>query len=429
MDSLRFIGRALRYRNYRLFFAGQSVSLIGTWLQQTALPWLVYRLTSSVFLLGVVGFLSQIPTFLLTPLAGVLIDRLDRRRILMITQIAAMLQALLLWLLLVSHHMSIPAVLILSFLLGVVNAFDIPARQAFVIDMVEHKEDLGNAIALNSSMVHAARLIGPTIAGVLIGFAGEASCFLLNGLSFLAVIVSLMKMRIRQRPRAFKQDSLWQGLKEGIRYVSSHIPMKAVLALLTIVSLTGMPYMVFMPVFARDIFYGTSYTLGFLIGASGLGALGGAVYLASRGGIKGFGRMIAGASALFGLGLMAFALSKTLWLSWGCMVLVGFGMMVQFAATNTVLQTIVEDSKRGRVMSLYTVAFMGTTPLGSLIEGWMAHRLGVPITIFAGGLICLIASLGFARYLPYLREVMSASATMSQGEISPSQRLGGLQQL
>ncbi len=406
METLRFIGRALRYRNYRLFFAGQSVSLIGTWLQLTALPWLVYRLTGSAFLLGVVGFLSQIPTFLLTPLAGVLIDRMDRRRLLLLTQTASMLQAFLLWLLLVSHHMSVPAVLILSFVLGLINAVDIPARQAFIIDMVEHKGDLGNAIALNSSMVHAARLIGPTIAGVLIGSAGEASCFLLNGLSFLAVIVSLLKMNIQPRQVPAHQISLWQGIQEGIVYVKGHMPMKIILVLIATVSLTGMPYMLFMPVFAKDIFHGTAYTLGFLIGASGLGALCGAIYLASRQGIKGLGRIMAGASALFGLGLMAFALSKILWLSWVCMVLVGFGMMIQFAASNTVLQTIVEDNKRGRVMSLYTVCFMGTTPIGSYIEGWLAHRMGVTTTIFLGGLICLIASLNFARNLPALRQAM-----------------------
>ncbi len=406
MNILRSIGRALRYRNYRLFFAGQSISLIGTWLQQTALPWLVYRLTSSVFLLGVVGFLSQIPAFLLTPFAGVFIDRMDRRHMLLITQTTSMLQALLLWLLLVSHHMSVPAVLILSLVLGIINAFDIPARQSFVVDMIENKEDLGNAIALNSSMVHAARLIGPTLAGIIIGLAGEASCFLLNSLSFLAVIASLLKMNTQPRPVAVSQTSIWNGVKEGVSYVRGHIPMRAILFLIATVSLTGMPYMIFMPVYAKDIFHGTSYTLGFLIGASGLGALAGAMYLASRQGIQGFSRIIAGASSLFGLGLMAFAISQTLWLSWGCMVLVGFGMMVQFAATNTVLQTLVQDAKRGRVMSLYTVCFMGMTPVGSFIEGWMAHHLGVPLTIFVGGLVCLLASLSFARNLPSLRKAM-----------------------
>ncbi|MEI7998805.1 MAG: MFS transporter [Candidatus Omnitrophota bacterium] len=406
METIKFIGRALRYRNYRLFFAGQSVSLVGTWLQLTALPWLVYRMTSSVFLLGVVGFLSQIPTFILTPLAGVLIDRFDRRRLLVITQIASMLQALILWVLLVSGHMSVPAILALSFLLGLINAIDIPARQSFVVDMVESKNDLGNAIALNSSMVHAARLIGPTIAGVLIGIAGEASCFLLNALSFLAVIFSLLKMNIRPVLKASSDTSLWQGIQEGISYVRGSVPMKAILILMAIVSLSGMPYMVFMPVFAKDIFNGTPSTLGFLIAASGLGALCGAVYLASRQGIKGLGRIMAGSSALFGLGLMVFALSKILWLSWAAMVLIGFGMIIQFAASNTILQTIVEDTKRGRVMSLYTVAFMGMTPIGSFIEGALAHRIGVSTTIFIGGAVCLIAAIGFARQLPFIHQAI-----------------------
>jgi len=406
MQTLKFIARALRYRNYRLFFAGQSVSLIGTWLQLTALPWLVYRLTSSAYLLGVVGFLSQIPTFLLTPLAGVLIDRMDRRRLLLLTQTASLLQALLLWVLLVSHHMSVPAVLALSFVLGLINAIDIPARQSFVIDMVENKEDLGNAIALNSSMVHAARLIGPTVAGVLIGWVGEGSCFLLNALSFLAVIVSLLKMNIPQRKKVSSNISLWKGIREGFLYVSAHTPMKAILLLMAMVSLTGMPYMVFMPVFAKDIFHGSPSTLGFLISASGLGALCGAVYLASRQGIKGLGRIMAGASALFGLGLMAFSLSRILWLSFVSMIFVGFGMMILFAASNTILQTIVEDNKRGRVMSLYTVAFMGMTPIGSFVEGILAHRLGVPVTIFIGGFVCLLASLIFAKKLPSVRKAM-----------------------
>jgi MFS family permease len=406
MRTLRFIGRALRNPNYRLFFAGQSISLIGTWLQMTALPWLVYRLTESPFLLGVVGFLSQIPTFLLTPLAGVLLDRMDRRYVMLTTQTCSMVQAFILWGLFITHHISIPAILILSFVLGIINAFDIPARQAFIVDIIDHKNDLGNAIALNSSMVHAARLIGPSIAGVLIGLAGEASCFLLNALSFLAVIISLLKMTIHPHPKPSSSMGLWDEIGEGVSYVTNHIPMRAILVLIATVSLTGMPYMVFMPVFAKDIFHGTAYTLGFLVGASGFGALAGAMYLASREGIKGFGRILAGSSALFGIGLMAFSLSNILLLSWFCMILVGFGMMIQFAASSTVLQTIVDDSKRGRVMSLYTISFMGMTPIGSFIEGSLSHRFGVPLTMFVGGLVCLLASLNFARNLPLLREAM-----------------------
>ncbi|MBF0490678.1 MAG: MFS transporter [Candidatus Omnitrophica bacterium] len=424
MQTLRFIGRALQYRNYRLYFLGQSVSLIGTWLQMTALAWLVYRLTSSAYLLGLVGFLSQIPTFLLTPMAGVLIDRMDCRRLLIMTQSASLVQASILGLLLITNHISVPAILILSFVLGLINAIDIPARQSFVVDIIEKKEDLGNAIALNSSMVHGARLIGPTIAGLLISVAGEASCFLLNALSFLAVIFSLLNMKISLRPKDISQLTLWQGIGEGFVYVAGHIPMRAILILVATLSLTGMPYMVFMPVFAKDIFHGNASTLGFLIGASGLGALSGAIYLASRQGIKGYGRLLAGSSALFGIGLMVFALSHLLWLSWMAMVVVGFGMMMLFAVSNTLLQTVVEDNMRGRVMSIYTVAFMGMTPLGSLIEGWCSHRIGVPMTMLIGGGICLLAALNFARNLPMLRQAMhryrdaKASSSMTDPNIA-----------
>lgn len=403
---LKAIGRAFRYRNYRLYFTGQSISLVGTWLQLTALPWLVYSLTGSVFLLGLVGFLSQIPAFFLTPIAGVWIDRFDCRRLLLITQTASLVQALVLWLLLITGHMNVPAILILSLILGIINAVDIPARQSFVLEMVEHKEELGNAIALNSSMVHAARMIGPAIAGVLIALIGEASCFLLNALSFLAVIIAFLRMKMTPRLKQPSQASLWREMKEGFSYVAGHLPMRSIMVLVAWVSVSGMSYLVFMTVIAKDILKGTPYTLGFLLGASGVGALGGAMYLASRQGLKGLVRLLAGSAALFGLGLILLGLSKTLWISYISMAFVGFGMMMLFATSNTILQTLVDDNKRGRVMSIYTVCFMGMTPVGNYIQGWLAHHVGVPAVIFCSGLICLLAALNFVRYLPAIRDAM-----------------------
>ena len=419
MNKLKSIGRAFRYRNYRLYFAGQSISLTGTWLQLTALPWLVYSLTGSAFLLGVVGFLSQIPAFVLTPIAGVWIDRLDCRKLLLMTQSASLIQALVLWMLLISGHMSVPAILILSLILGIINAIDIPARQSFVLDMVENKEDLGNAIALNSSMVHGARMIGPAIAGILIALAGEASCFLLNALSFVAVITSFLLMTIKPRVKKISKASVWAEMKDGFAYVAGHLPMRSIMILIALISLSGMPYMVFMTVFAKDIFHGSPYTLGFLLGSSGMGALAGAFYLATKQGIKGFGRLMAGAAALFGLGLMSLGLSKTLWVSYISMAFVGFGMMMIFALSNTILQTIVEDNKRGRVMSIYTVCFMGMTPVGNYIEGWLAHHFGVPMVVFFGGVVCLLAALNFARHLPAIRQVMHQHRSQQDSEVIP----------
>ena len=396
--------RALSYRNYRLFFFGQSISLVGTWMQQVAMSWLVYRLTGSALLLGTVGFTSQIPTFLVAPFAGVLADRSNRRLLLLATQGLAMAQAFLLAYFVLSGSIRVWHIIALSLLLGLVNGFDIPVRQSFVIEMVEGKQGLANAIALNSSMVNAARLVGPAIAGMLISLLGEGSCFLLNGLSYLAVLVSLLAMRVAPRPQRRARSSMLYELREGVKYAVDSVPIRVILLLMALMSLMGMPYAVLMPVFAKEVLHGGPHTYGFLVAASGVGALIGTVYLASRRSIIGLGRLIAISCALFGAGIAAFALSGVLWISLFFLLLSGFGAMVQVAASNTILQTIVDDDKRGRVMSFFTMSFMGMTPFGSLFAGAVAGKIGAPITVQIGGLACLVGALLFASWLPSFRE-------------------------
>ena len=401
--GLNLIFRALSHRNYRLFFGGQSISLIGTWMQQIAVNWLTFRLTHSPFLLGVVGFTSRIPTFLFASFAGVLADRWNRHRILVVTQILSMIQALILALLVLTETIAIWHLLVLSFCLGLINALDIPTRQSFVVEMVENQGDLGNAIALNSSMVNGARLVGPSIAGILIAAVGEGICFLLNGLSFLAVIASLLAMKLRPKKIEQQRTPVWLGLREGFAYAFGFPPIRSVLLLLALVSLMGMPYMVLMPVFAKQILHGGPQTLGFLMAATGCGALAGAIFLASRKSVLGLGKMIVIASALFGVGLIIFSMSRVLWLSLCLMMVSGFGMMVQMTSSNTILQTIVEEDKRGRVMSLYTMAFMGMVPFGNLFGGSLASAIGAPETIMIGGVSCIVGSILFAAKLPSLR--------------------------
>ncbi|MGD0887150.1 MAG: MFS transporter [Thermodesulfovibrionales bacterium] len=398
--------RALRHRNYRLFFLGQGISLIGTWMQQIALSWLVYRLSNSAVLLGVVGFATRIPTFLVAPLAGVLADRWNRRRLLILIQSLAMAQAFILSFFVLSGTITVWLIIVLGLFLGCVNSFDIPVRQSFVLDMLENKEDLGNAIALNSSLVNGARLLGPSVAGILIATVGEGMCFLINGMSYIAVIAALFAMRILPRQRATDQPTLVQNLKEGFSYTFGFPPIRDILLLLALVSLLGMPYVTLMPVFARDILHGGSHTFGFLMGATGIGALIGAMCLAARKTVAGLGPVIAIAAGVFGAGLVTFSFSRLLWLSLGLMVMTGFGMMVQMAASNTVLQTIADDEKRGRVMSFYTVAFIGMTPFGSLLSGWAASWFGVRITVFLSGIFCAIGGLIFAVRLPGLHEMV-----------------------
>ena len=396
--------RALRNRNYRLFFAGQGVSLIGTWMQRIAMSWLVYRLTNSPFLLGLVGFAGQIPTFLLASFAGVFIDRWDRHRLLLATQTIAMVQASLLALLTLTGLVAVWHIFVLAICLGLVNAFDTPTRQSFVIDMLEDKEDLGNAIALNSFMVNGARLVGPSLAGITVAAFGEGICFLLNGLSFLAIIVSLLAMKIDRKIRKGASTHPFQGLMEGYRYAFGFAPIRYLLLLLALTSLMGMPYMVLMPIFARDVLHGGPHTLGFLMSAAGIGALVSASYLASRKSVLGLGRVIVFGSVMFGCGLIFFSLSRYMLLSLAFMLLTGFGVMTVLTSCNTILQMIVEEDKRGRVMSFYAMAFMGMVPFGSLMGGCLATRIGAPGTLMFGGICCIAASFFFARKLPLLRK-------------------------
>ncbi len=400
------IGRSFAHRNYRLFFFGQGVSLLGTWMQQTAATWLVYRLTDSPLLLGVTNFAGQFPVLILSPFAGVLGDRWNRRRILLCTQTLAMVQAFALFCLMISGTIEVWQVIGLSFVLGCINAFEMPTRQAFVTEMVDAREDLSNAIALNSSLVNVARLVGPSVAGILIGYAGEATCFFLNGLSFLAVIVALWQMRIRPQVRNRSPGSVWHGLQEGFVYAFGFAPVRAVLLLVGLMGLAGMPYMVLIPVFAQEFLHGGPKTYGFMVGAAGVGALAGSLYLAARTSVLGLGRLLALTPMTFGLGAIAFSFSRLTWLSMACLVLTGFSMMVQIAAGNTILQTIVDEEKRGRVMSFFAVAVLGMMPLGSLVVGSLAQWIDSPNTLRLGASVCIVGGLLFARQLPALRRIM-----------------------
>jgi MFS family permease len=398
--------RSLRHRNFRLYFGGQSISLIGTWMTRLATSWLVYRLTGSAFLLGVVGFAGQIPTFIFAPFAGVWIDRLDRRQVLLVTQILAMVQSLALAGLTLARHIDIHEIIWLSAFQGLINAFDMPARQAFLVQMVEDKQDLGNAIALNSSMVNLARLVGPSLAGAVIAVSGEGTCFLIDGVSYIAVIASLVAMRLPQGIVKPSADSMLAQLKEGWAYVSGFAPVRTILLLFAIVSLMGWPFTVLMPIFAANILHGGPHTLGFLMGAVGIGALVSAISLALRKSVLGLGRMIPIATASLGVGLILFGMSRMLWLSLLLMLVCGFGMMQQMAASNTIIQTIVEDSKRGRVMSFYAMAFVGMAPFGSLLAGGMAHAIDAPRTVMLSGVCCVAGAAWFVTQMPTIRRLI-----------------------
>ncbi len=406
MPDLGFAVRALRSRNYRLFFGGQSISLIGTWMTRVATSWLVYRLTDSAILLGLVGFAGQVPAFFLGPIAGVWVDRWDRHRTLVVTQILSMLQSFALAALALAKIITVWEVLLLAFAQGLINAFDMPARQAFVVQMVENREDLGNAIALNSSMVNAARLVGPAIAGVLIAGVGEGYCFLVDGISYIAVIVSLLLMHITARQARKASRRVLSELHEGWRYVTESAPIRSILLNLALVSLFGVPYTVLMPIFASGILGGGAHTLGFLMSATGVGALLGAVTLAMRRSVLGLGRRIVYMTAMFGAALIAFSFSRMLWLSLLLLPFAGFGMMQQMASSNTILQTIVDDEKRGRVMAFYSMAFQGMAPFGSLVAGALAARIGAPGTVALSGAFCIAGSVWFAARLPRIREVI-----------------------
>jgi MFS family permease len=397
-DSLR----SLRHRNFRIFILGQGISLMGTWMTRLATSWLVYRLTDSTFLLGVVSFAGQIPTFILCPFAGVWIDRLKRREVLLVAAMLAAVQSLALAGLTLSGRITIAEILGLSVMQGVINAFDVPARQSFYIQLVGGKEDLGNAIALNSAVVNATRLLGPALAGLIIAAVGEGYCFLIDGLSYLAVIASLYAVTIDAPALARAKASLLVQLKEGWVYVSAFGPIRTVLVLFVLTSLASVPYWVLMPVFATKVLHGGPHTLGFLVGSGGLGALLAAVRLAGRKSVQGFYRVITWGAVLMGLGMAGFSFSRNVWLSMSLMAVMGYGMMQAFGASSTVIQMLVHDDKRGRVMSYWTMAFMGSVPIGSLIVGSAAPIIGAPGTVLLGGAIALLGAAWFGLTVPRL---------------------------
>ena len=408
----KFVGRynalrALNHPNFRLYFGGQGLSVIGTWVQRIALTWLVYRLTNSAFLLGVVGFSGQIPLLIVTPFAGVLADRLNKHKILLYTQALSMAQAFVLAVLVLTNAIQVWEIIVLSIILGVFDALDMPTRQSFMVEMVgNNREDLGNAIALNSSMVNGARLIGPAIAGILISLFGEGWCFLLNAFSYIAVIISLLKMKVTPKPAVTKKKETFKELKEGLKYAFGFAPIKTILLTLAIVSFMGTPIRILAPVFVKHYFHGGADLFGFLMGASGLGALSGAVFLMNRKSVLGLGKLITYAVFTFSIGLIAFAISHVLVLSVIFMFMTGIGMMIQLAGSNTLLQTIVDDDKRGRVMSLYAMAFRGIAPFGSLLAGTAAGLIGASLTLIIGGMFCLLGAVYFLTNLPKMRTLI-----------------------
>jgi MFS family permease len=406
-SNLRQILRAFRYRNYRLYFLGQSISLVGTWMQHTAMAWLVYRLTGSPLLLGVVGFTGQIPALVLTPITGVLVDRWPGRRVLLVTQALALVQAAVLAALALSGTIEVWHVMVMAAFLGSVNALDMPARHAFVIQMVETKDDLPSGIALNSSMFNVARLIGPCVAGVIVAVWSEGGCFLLNAISYVAVLAALGAMRVSDEARGDGGADLWAGLKSGICYVAGSAPIRAVLLLLAAFSLMGLPYAILLPVFARDVLGGGPHTLGFLVSATGAGSIVGATYVASRRDAAGLQRLIPAGLALFGLSIALFAASPTLVPAMVALLCAGCGALIVFPSCNTLIQTVVDDTKRGRVMSLYTLAFMGMSPFGALLVGTLADHLGAPRTVAIYGVCCLALAGLYSLRVPSLTAALT----------------------
>ncbi len=398
--------RALRHRNFKLFFVGQGISLIGTWMTRLATSWLVYRLTHSALLLGIVSFAGQIVGFLLGPFAGVWVERLNRRKLLVWTQMASSIQSLALAVLTLAHVITLWEIIALTALQGLINAFDMPGRQSFLVQMVEDPNDLSNAIAINSSMANGGRLVGPAIAGMLIAAAGEGWCFLIDGLSYFAVIASLLMMRIQPLEIRRSTRSMLEQMREGWDYVRTFPPIRTILLLFALLSLMGWPYSVLLPVFAGQVLHGGAHTLGWLTGASGVGALASAISLTLRKSVNGLTRMIQIAAAMLGIGLILFGLSHTLWLSLVLMVFVGFGLMQNAAVSNTIIQSLVTEDKRARVMSYYTMAFFGAAPFGSLLAGALAHSIGAPYTVMVSGAFCVAGSLWFTLERAKLRAMM-----------------------
>ncbi len=398
--------RALRHRNFKLFFAGQSISLIGTWMTRLATSWLVYRLTHSALLLGIVSFAGQIVAFLLAPIAGVWVERLNRRKLLVWTQAAAAAQSLAMAALTLAHVITLWEIIALAAFQGLINAFDMPGRQSFLVQMVEDRNDLSNAIAINSSMANGARLIGPAIAGMVIAAVGEGWCFLIDGVSYFAVIASLLLMRINPMEIRLRASSMLEQMREGWDYVRTFRPIRSILLFFVLISLMGYPYMVLLPIFAGHVLRGGAATLGWLTGASGIGALTSAISLAVRKSMAGLTRMLQVAAAMLGGALICFGFSHTLWLSLVLMVFAGFGMIQSASVSNTIIQALVAEDKRARVMGYYTMAFFGGAPFGSLLAGALAHRIGAPYTVMILGVFCVAGSLWFTLERPKIRAMM-----------------------
>jgi MFS family permease len=408
--GVRRLFRALYARNYRLYFGGQSLSVLGSWMQRIALSWWVYRGTHSALVLGVVGCAGQLPALLLAPVVGALVDRWDRQRLLVVTQTLAMLQALVLAWLVLAEVATLWPLLLVSALLGVINAVDMPARQALIVDLVDEQEDLSNALALNSAMTNGARLVGPALAGLVIVHGGEGRCFLLNGLSYLAILPALWAMRLPPRPTTPARAPVLTEAREGMRYAWGFAPIRAILLLVGAVNLLGMPYQVLMPMFATDILQGNAHTLGRLAAASGVGALLGALVLMFRDSVRGLGGLLVLATGLFSLGLIGLSFARTEVMILLALVGASGGMMLLTTASNTLLQTMVEEDKRGRIMSLYTMAFVGMAPIGSLVAGSVAGQIGAPQTVRIGGVGCLLGAVAFACHLPTLRALVQPLA-------------------
>jgi len=397
--------RALRHKNYRLFFSGQCISLTGTWIQQLAMSWLIYSLTKSALLMGLIMFAGSVPALFLSPVAGVLVDRVNKYHSMIILQILFMVEAFVIAVLTMTGIIQVWHVIILSILMGITAAFDMPLRQAFVVNLVEDSEDVGNAISLNSSSFNLARLVGPALAGILIASFGEGPCFLINSLSYIAVIAALLAMKIKVLPvKKTTNINVFQEFKEGLKYVSDSLPMRNILIFLSITSLVGMSFPVLMPIFAKETLSGNAQTLGFLMSASGVGALVGALSLAGKRSFLGLEKWICVAALVFGLGLFGLAFTAKIWVAMALLFFTGLGMVIIIAACNTMIQDLVDDDKRGRVMSLYAMAFMGTAPIGSLCGGAIADKIGVPHTFLLIGLTMVISAFVFSTKLKYFAQ-------------------------
>jgi len=406
LTSIRQVFSSLHSRNYRIYFTGQGISLIGTWMQHIAMSWLVYRLTGSVFLLGLIGFTSQIPSFVLSPLTGVLTDRYNRQKIMVLAQVSFMLQALILTLLVMFNLIQVWHIIVLSLIFGIISAFDSPARHALVIDLIDKQEDLGNAIALNSALFNGARLVGPAIAGMAIAAVGEGVCFLINTISYLSIILALVRIKIPSKLVTETYANIKDSLSEGFHYTFRSVPIRSLLLLLAVLSLAGFPYIVLMPAYAKEILLGGPETLGFLMSGMGAGAIIGAFYMAARKSVLGLGKIIAAGSMTMGISIIAASFSRELHFSLIIFFFAGLSMIVSIAAINTMLQTIADEDKRGRVMSFYAMALMGTTPIGNLLAGIVASGIGIPYTLLLGGVITVISGIWFQSSRKSLRKTI-----------------------